>query len=74
MRCLLRAVLPKHLDNGVMAVLLRQHERRIAVLRARAGEKKRYRGEGERGGRGSIANILSLCKMKEAHFFSCRHY
>ena len=45
MRCLLRgAVLPKHLDNGVMAFALRVVERRIAVLRARAGEKKRHRG------------------------------
>ena len=42
------AVLPKQLDNGVMASVLRVHERRIAVLRARAGEEKRHRGEGGR--------------------------
>ena len=45
MRRLLRgAVLPKQLDNGVMALALRPHERRTAGLRARAGEKKRHRG------------------------------
>ena len=45
MRRLLRgAVLPKQLDNGVMASVLRLLERRTAVLRARAGEKKRHRG------------------------------
>jgi hypothetical protein len=45
LRSLLRgAVLPKQLDNGVMAAPLRLLERRIADLRARAGEKKRHRG------------------------------
>ena len=45
MRRLLRgAVLLQQLDNGVTAVLLRELERRTAVLRARAGEKKRHRG------------------------------
>ena len=45
MRRLLRgAVLLQQLDHGVMASNLRVVERRTAVLRARAGEKKRHRG------------------------------
>ena len=45
MRRLLRgAVLLQQLDNGVTASVLREVERRTAVLRARAGEKKRHRG------------------------------